>query len=431
MARIVLPLQQAEETRMEKSFQVIVVGGGFAGVAAVKELARLGISTLLIDRNNYHQFQPLLYQVATAQIGVSEVTHTFREMFRKDRSVKVLTAAVTSVDTSAHTVTTSDGSTYSAQVLVLASGAEANFFDTPGAREHAYPLYSVGDAVKLGNAFIEHLDAAQREEHPDGLHVVVVGGGPTGVETAGAVAENLKYVIPRYFSPHIAAMSTVHLVDMVPSVLGPFSDRSKEYATARLRKIGVRLKMGSGVTDVRPDGVTLADGTELPAQVVVWAGGLKAGPLITDSGLPTGRGGRIDVNPDLTAPGAERVYVLGDAANMTDARGDKLPQLGSCAQQAGKWAARNINADLTGMSRRPFEYSDKGYMAMIGRGAAVAELGRRRFELKGPPAFLAWLGVHLVLLSGKRQRVGALLSWIADFLSHSRSHVVLELHDPR
>jgi NADH dehydrogenase len=187
--------------------------------------------------------------------------------------------------------------------------------------------------------------------------------------------------------------------------------------------------MGSGVTEVRSDGVTFADGTDLPAQVVVWAGGLKAGAVVAESGLAAGRGGRIDVNPDLTAPGADGVYVLGDAANMTDARGDKLPQLGSCAQQAGKWAARNINADLTGMTRRPFEYWDKGYMAMIGRGAAVAELGRRRFQIQGPLAFLAWLGVHIVLLSGNRQRASALLSWADDFVSNSRSHVVLGLDD--
>ncbi|HEY8295322.1 MAG TPA: NAD(P)/FAD-dependent oxidoreductase [Micrococcaceae bacterium] len=414
---------------MEKSFQVIVVGGGFAGVAAVKELGRLGVSTLLIDRNNYHQFQPLLYQVATAQIGVSEVTRTFREMFRRYRSVKVLTAAVAGVDVSAHTVTTADGATYSARILVLAAGAEANFFNTPGAEDHAYPLYSVRDAAKLGNVFVEKLDAAQRDDGAGGIHVVVVGGGPTGVETAGAIAENLKYVIPRYFSAELAAQSSVHLVDMVPSVLTAFSDRSRTYATARLQKIGVLLKMGSGVTEVRSDGVTFADGTDLPAQVVVWAGGLKAGAVVAESGLAAGRGGRIDVNPDLTAPGADGVYVLGDAANMTDARGDKLPQLGSCAQQAGKWAARNINADLTGMTRRPFEYWDKGYMAMIGRGAAVAELGRRRFQIQGPLAFLAWLGVHIVLLSGNRQRASALLSWADDFVSNSRSHVVLGLDD--
>lgn len=410
---------------METSFQVIVVGGGFAGVAAVKELGRKGVKVLLIDQHNYHQFQPLLYQVATAQIGVSEVTRTFRGLFQRYRSATVLTAKVASVDVAAHTVTTDQGDTFHADILVLAAGAEANYFNTPGAQENAYPLYSVTDAVRLGNAMVHTLDAAQRDSGGGGVHIVVVGGGPTGVETAGAIAENFKYVIPKYFSPDLAANSSVHLVDMVPSVLTPFSDKSKAYATKRLQEAGVVLKMGSGVTDVRQDGVTFADGTSLPAQIIVWAGGLKAGAVVAGSGLEQGRGGRIDVNPDLTAPGAPGVYVLGDAANMTDAHGVKLPQLGSCAQQAGKWAARNIHADLTGGTRAPFAYVDKGYMAMIGRGAAVAELGPKRIQMQGPLAFLAWLGVHVVLLSGNRQRISALVSWADDYLTHSRSHVVL------
>lgn len=410
---------------MEKSFEVIVVGGGFAGVAAVKALGRNGVRVLLIDQNNYHQFQPLLYQVATAQIGVSDVTRTFRGMFQRCRSATVLTARVAGVDVHAHTVTTSDGDTFQAQILVLASGAEANYFNTPGAEEHACALYSVTDAVRLGNAMVRALDAAQRGEGAGGIHVVVVGGGPTGVETAGAIAENFKYVIPKYFSEGLAARSSVHLVDMVPSVLAPFSDKSKSYATTRLQRAGVQLKMGSGVTEVRADGVDFADGTSLPSEIVVWAGGLKAGAVVAQSGLAQGRGGRIDVNPDLTAPGATGVYVLGDAANMTDARGESLPQLASCAQQAGKWAAGNIAADLHGGQRQPFAYVDKGYMAMIGRGAAVAEIGRKRLQMQGPLAFLAWLSVHVVLLSGNRQRVSALISWVDDYLTDSRSHVVL------
>ena len=410
---------------MEKTFQVIVVGGGFAGVAAVKSLARRGIDVLLIDQHNYHQFQPLLYQVATAQIGVSDVTRTFRVMFARFRSATVLTAEVTAVDVQAHSVTTADGDTLSAQILVLAAGAEANYFNTPGVEEHAFPLYSVTDAVRLGNAVVRALDAAHRAGDAQGLHIVVVGGGPTGVETAGAMAENFKYVIPKYFSDDLAVRSSVHLVDLLPSVLNAFSDKSQDYAGNRLRKAGVQLKMGSGVTAVRSDGVDFADGTTLPSKLVVWAGGLKAGAVAAQSGLKQGRGGRIDVNPDLTAPGTTGVYVLGDAANMVDARGDRLPQLGSCAQQAGKWAARNIHADLTGGTRTPFAYVDKGYMAMIGRGAAVAEIGRRRIQIQGPLAFLAWLGVHAALLSGNRQRISALISWFDDYLTHSRSHVVL------
>jgi len=221
---------------------------------------------------------------------------------------------------------------------------------------------------------------------------VVVGGGPTGVETAGASAERFKYVVPGYFSPELARSCSVYLVDMVPTVLAPFTGKSQTYAKKRLTKIGVQLKLGVGVAEVDKDGVTLADGHKIASRIVVWAGGLKAGPMLAASGLPQGKGGRIDVATDLTVPGFPGVYVLGDAANITDAKGRHLPQLGSVAQQAGHWAARNIKADLAGRPREPFRYLDKGIMAMVGRGAAVAEVGAARRRWQGPPAFAAWPG---------------------------------------
>lgn len=413
---------------MSETFQVVIVGGGFAGVDAARELGRKGIEVLLIDKNNYHQFQPLLYQVATSQIGVSEVSRPFRSMFHRRRSVRVLTDEVTAIDAATHTVTTGDGSTYRGEVLVIAVGAEANFFNTPGAQEHAYPLYSLRDATRLGGAVVDLLDRSDRESGASGdVNIVIVGGGPTGVETAGAIAENFKYVVPGYFSTALAARCHVHLVDMVPSVLGAFSAKSQAYARKQLLKAGVILHMGTGVTEVRDDGVTLADGSTIASRIIVWAGGLKGGELLAGSGLTPGRGGRIDVRADLTAPGVEGVYVLGDSANITDARGAHLPQLGSVAQQSGSWAARNIHADLTGGTREPFRYVDKGYMAMVGRGAAVAELGRKRVQIQGPLAFIAWLGVHMTLLSGGRQKASALISWADDYLTHTRSHVVLGL----
>jgi NADH dehydrogenase len=409
---------------MDDEYPVVIVGAGFAGVEAAKKLGAHGVRTLLIDRHTYHQFQPLLYQVATAQLGVSEVARPIRSITHRHKSVTVLHADVTAIDAATRTVTTADGDRFTAEKLVIALGAEANFFDTPGAAEHTYPLYSVIDAIQLGARLVQQLEEASRTGDQD-VHIVVVGGGPTGVETAGALAETVRWVVPEYYTPEFAARCTVHLVDLLPNLLNAFDEKNQRYAARRLERVGVELKFGSGVTEVTPDGVTTADGTYIPSRLVVWGGGLKAGDIVAGAGLTQGRGGRIDVNQDLTAPGVEGVYVIGDTANMTDARGDSLPQLGSVAKQAGAAAARNIRADLQGEGRLPFNYRDKGYMAMVGRGAAVAEIGRKRWRMQGFLAFMAWLAVHVALLSGFWQKVRAVLTWIQDYLSHDRSQVFL------
>lgn len=409
--------------------QVVIVGAGFAGIACAKKLAKHDVRVAVIDRNNYQQFQPLLYQVATAQLGVGDIARSLRGLFAKDYSVSVKRATVVSVDPETRTVTTTDGTRYSGDVLVLAAGAQANFFNTPGAAENSFPLYSVAGAVRLRDHTMDLLDAVSRDSSyldKGALNFVVVGAGPTGVETVGALSELIRNIIPHFYHDVPCEQAKIHLVDVGDVVLKGFSDRAHAYARARLEKDGVQIHLGVRVAEIGPGHVRLSDGTVLKTRTVVWAGGEMAAPLLDAAGLAQGRAGRIDVNPDLTAAGAAGVYVLGDAANIAGPDGKAFPQLGSVAQQSGSWAAENILADLAGRPRRPFHYRDKGIMAMIGRNAAVAEIGGHRYEIDGPIGFAAWLGVHAVLLSGIREKTDTFMKWGWEYVSNTRPDTLIE-----
>lgn len=408
---------------------VVVVGGGFAGVGCATELAKHDVSVTVLDRNNYHQFQPLLYQVATAELAAVDVARPLRGIFARHPSVTVRQAEVTAVDVDSRTVTTADGDSFSGDFLVLAGGSKPNFFNTHGAQQHAFPLYSVADANRLRNRLFQVFEDADNDPSlidQGALNIVVVGGGPTGVETAGAVADLVNDVMPKRYRDLDLDRAEITLVDLSPNVLGAFSDKAHAYAAKRLTKLGVNLRLETGVKDITPEGVVLSDGSEIDSRIVVWAGGIKAPDLAGFSGLATGKGGRLTPLPDLSADGHARVFPVGDMANMTDSTGEQLPQLGSVALQAGRWAARNVLADLQGHEREPFRYHDKGIMAMIGRGSAVAEVGRKHHELHGTVAFSAWLGVHAWLMSGVRQRVDAFVSWAWDFLGSSRGDAVID-----
>jgi NADH dehydrogenase len=420
----------------EQRSTVVVVGGGFAGVGCATRLARHDVAVTLLDRNNYHQFQPLLYQVATAELAVVDVARPLRGIFARHPSVRVKRVDVVSVDVDVdgRSVTTADGDTFGGDYLVLAAGSKPNFFNTPGAQQHAFPLYSVADANRLRNRLFEVFEDADNDAtliDRGALNIVVVGAGPTGVETAGAVADLVNDVMPKRYRDLDLDRVAITIVDLGPAVLGPFSDTASAYATKRLGTLGVNLRLKTGVEEVTAEGVLLSDGTEIASRTVVWAGGITAPDLAATSGLDAGRGGRLTAQPDLTVDGHPRVYAIGDMANMTDDTGQALPQLGSVALQAGRWAARNILADVDGRQREPFRYRDKGIMAMVGRGSAVAEVGKRHHELHGTVAFAAWLGVHAWLMSGVRQRVDAFVSWAWDFLGASRGDAVIETDSAR
>ncbi len=411
---------------------VLIVGAGFAGLGCGKELAgHDDVSVTLIDRHNYHQFQPLLYQVATSQLAASDIATDIRREFRKHPNVDVKMAEVVSVDPESTSVTLDDGQTIAGDYLVLGAGSQPNFFHTPGA-EHAFPLYSLEDAQLLRSRILAVFEDADRDPSlvdRGALNFVVVGAGATGTEISGALAELIRDVMPSEYHDLAVDRAKVILVDLGDAVLGPFSAKAHAYAAKALERDGVEIRLGTSVKEIAADHVLLSDGTTIQTHCVIWGGGLMAAPLASAAGLSQGAGGRIDVLPDLTVADHPNVYAVGDFANIPAPDGGPFPQLGSVALQAGQWAAKNIRADLDGKPRAAFDYHDKGMMAMIGRNAAVAEMGKHRHELHGAIAFSAWLGVHAWLMSGVRQRVDAFISWGWDYFAKTRGPQMLDRSD--
>ena len=408
---------------------VVIVGAGFAGVACAKELAKHELPVTLLDRHNYQQFQPLLYQVATAELATTDVARPIRAIFAKSPTVHMRQLEITSIDPETRTVTASDGQKFSGDYLVIAAGAKPNFFATPGAEEHSFPLYSVPDAKKLRERVFELFEEAANNPaliDQGALNFVIVGAGPTGVETAGALADLVNQVMPKRHHQLDVSRARIYLIDHGQVVLRAFSDKAHEYAAGRLQHNGVQLMLGTGVKEVAGNKVVLSDDSEILTRCVVWGGGIQASTVAGNSGLTSGRGGTLTAELDLSAEGHPNVFVVGDIAAIPDPSGEILPQLGSVALQAGHWAAENILADMTGKPRKPFHYKDKGIMAMIGDGAAVAEMGKHHHELHGHVAFAAWLGVHAWLMSGSRTRVDAFIAWASDFIGSSRASSIID-----
>jgi NADH dehydrogenase len=409
---------------------VVVIGGGFAGVSCARNLAaNPDVRVTLIDRNNYHQFQPLLYQVATAELGVSDVAFMLRKLLDRHANVDVKMVEATSIDPVTCTVRTAEGETYQGDFLVLAAGSQPNFFGTPGADKYAFPLYSLQQAEVLRSRILAVFESADRDPaliQKGALNFVIVGSGPTGTEMAGALTDMLHGALPPEYQDLAIKQAKIYLVDHGHAVLAAFSKESQTYAATQLQERGVQLLLGVGVSEVGPGHVSLSDGRKILTHTTIWAGGLKAAGLSDNVGLPRGNGGRIEVQPDFSVKGFPGVYALGDFADILDFDGTAFPQLASVAQQCGKWCAANIAADIAGQPRQPFRYFDKGIMAMIGRNAAVAEVGKKRHELEGVIGFAAWLGVHAALLDTNRARLEAFFEWAWTYFGRTRGAQVLD-----
>jgi len=402
---------------------VVVLGGGFAGVGAARKLRDAEVDVVLIEAHDYHTFQPLLYQVATDLLETSAAAHPVRDLFREQPNVVVHQATVTGVDLRLREVHLSEMAPVAYDYLVLALGAEVNFFGTEGAAEHAFPMYTLADAVRLKEHVLRRWEAADRDPAlvDDGaLNVVVVGGGPTGIETVGALAELYRSDFAKDYPALPQDQARLILVEAGPELFAMFKPDIRSYTQRALEKRGVEILLGETVASVRPTRVTLASGAELPAHTLVWGAGLQASPRTASLGLELQRGGRVPVGPELSVEGHPEVFAVGDIAWITDPATDQvLPQLGSVALQAGEHAGENVARLAGGKPTEPFTYHDKGTMATIGRGAAVIQTHRGR-TIKGKSASLAWGTVHLALLSTGEDRAKALVDWTWAGFTHER-----------
>ncbi|MEV1168168.1 NAD(P)/FAD-dependent oxidoreductase [Nonomuraea sp. NPDC049784] len=400
---------------MEQRPRVVVVGAGFAGLAATKELAKAGALVTLIDRNPYSTFQPLLYQVATAGMGSSDVSYPIRTFAAKWPNVRARQAALSKIRPAERRVELDDGSELEYDYLVLGTGVTTNWLGIDGARENSQPIYSLSDAATLRRRFQHQLEdtAAGRRKS---VHVVVVGAGATGVEMAGTLAELRRRTLPLTHPEIKPGQTSVTLVERFDFVLAPYKRRLRDSAARALRRRGVRLRLGSTVASVEPDAVVLTDGTRLPSDVTVWALGVTAPKQVGDWGLPQGKGGRISVTEALNVPEHPEIFVAGDLAGPPN----PLPQLAQPAIQMGEHVATQILAAAQGRPLKAFSYRDPGIMATVGKAEAVLQLSNG-LTMRGLPAWLVWIFVHVAYLLGGRNRMTVLLNFFWRYFGPRRT----------
>jgi NADH dehydrogenase len=406
--------KRTEQTR------VVIVGAGFAGLAAAKAFAGAPVEVLLIDRHNYHTFLPLLYQVAAAEVDPSQIGFPVRTILRPLDNVDFMMAEVERIDLNSERVITNHGPV-PYDYLILATGSEARFFDIPGAQASTFTMKSMIDGIALRNHLLSKFEEASRERDEARrrrlLTFVIIGGGPSGVEYAGALMELIAGPMTRDYPNFHAEDARVVLVEALPILLSTMPQNLGRYSTERLRKMGVEVLLEAAVAEVRPDAVILADSTTIPTETAVWTAGVGGEEVAARSGLDTRPNKTVSVLPTLQVPGEPNIYIAGDLAAF-EQNGSFLPMVAQVAMQQGHAAATNIQRQIAGEPLQPFSYKDKGSMAVIGRNAAVADIAGRAFT--GFTAWLIWLLVHLMQLVGYRNRLLVLVNWAWSYFTFER-----------
>ena len=398
---------------------IVILGGGFGGLYCAKALREAPVHITLVDRKNHHLFQPLLYQVATAALDASDIASPLRQIFAAQQNVRVILGEVVSIDTGRQRVILEDAE-LAYDGLIVATGVTHTYFGHPEYEKLAPGLKTIEDALEIRRRVFSAFEEAERTADPAELArlmtFVLVGGGPTGVELAGALAEIARETLPGEFRHIDPTTAKVLLVEANTSLLTSYPEELRESAAAQLRGLGVELKLGARVTNVTERGVTV-DGALIPCATVLWAAGVAASPVVKSLGVPLDRSGRVIVQPDLSIPGHPNVFVVGDLASMVS-DGKPVPGVAQGAIQGGQRAADNLRRVLNGESTVPFHYHDRGSLATIGRARAVADLGK--IKLSGPPAWLVWAGIHILFLIGFRNRLSVGLSWAWAWLTRGR-----------
>jgi len=413
--------------------RIIIVGAGFAGLAAAKALKKTQAEVVLIDRTNHHLFQPLLYQVATSVLSPNQIATPIRSFFRNQKNTTVIMGEVTGVDKDQKCVFVSDADRQNVPIaydyLILATGASHSYFGHNEFAEYAPGLKNLGDAEAARNKILQAFELAEVEENParhqDLLTFVLVGAGPTGVEMAGALAILVRTALKSDFRRIDPTSARIVLVDMAPKVLGPFSENLSKAAKQRLEKLGVEVRLGHSVDQIDADGVVVA-GERIPSKTVIWTAGVAPSPAGKWLNVETDRAGRVRIQKDLTVPGHSEIFVVGDTASL-DQNGKPLPGVAQVAMQQGRYAGKLIHSRIVG-SRPPraFSYFDKGSMAVVGKGFAVLQSGK--VQVSGLVAWLTWAAVHLQFLATSSLRLGVFSQWIWTYVTGQRGDRLIVNH---